>query len=129
MDPAWIVAAVSLATVLAAIFGWILRKIFRVLRLVVRFTDDYFGEPASSGRAERPGVMTRLDRVEKVIQDMSSRIQSNSKMVQEISAQVHVNSGHSLRDVVSRTEASVSDIQKSIEDLKAQVRRLSGGNP
>jgi hypothetical protein len=115
MDPAWIVAAVSLATVLAAIIGWVLRKVFRALRLLVRFTDDYFGEPSSPGRSERPGVMTRLSRVEAV--------------VHEISAQVHVNSGHSLRDVVARTEANVSDIQKSMADLKAQVSRLSGGSP
>jgi hypothetical protein len=115
MDPAWIVAAVSLATVLAAIIGWVLRKVFRALRLLVRFTDDYFGEPASPGRAERPGVMTRLSRLEGV--------------VKEISAQVHVNSGHSLRDVVSRTEDNVSDLKRSIDALKDQVTRLSGGKP
>lgn len=115
MDPAWIVAATSLAALLAALFGWILRKMFRGLRLLVRFTDDYFGEPAAPGRPARPGVMTRLDRLEEIQSD--------------ISAQVHLNSGGSLKDSAMRTERGMEDLKKSVRELSEKVERISGGKP
>ena len=115
MDPAWIVAAVALATLIAGFFGWILRKIFRALRLLVRFTDDYFGEPAGSGRPARPGVKTRLEKLE--------------KHATEISAQVHLNSGTSLRDSVQRTELGMEDLKRSLAILSQKVEKLTGGKP
>lgn len=115
MDPAWIVAATATATVLVGFFGWILRKIFRGLRLLVRFTDDYFGEPASPGRAARPGVMSRLDKLEKVQND--------------ISMQVHLNGGGSMKDSVVRTEKTVDDLKAHVVRLAEKVDKLSGGKP
>lgn len=113
MDPAWIIAAISLATVLAGLAAWMLRWAWRIGRRVWEFTDDYFGRPAEHGRPAQPGVMERLVKLE--------------TGVAGISDQVHLNSGHSMRDVVQRTEAAVGDLQQSMNGLSEQVGQIKGG--
>ena len=65
------------------------------------------------GHERRPGVMERLALLEHGLADVQS--------------QVHLNSGHTLRDVVTRTEAAVTvnteqlaAVKKIVDELKAR---------
>jgi hypothetical protein len=93
----WVTAAVALAVALAGLAGWGLRVAWRLVSRTIRFLDDWAGEPARPGVAERPGVMARLQSVE---QSLAS-----------VLAETKPNGGSSLRDVVHRTAADVADIK------------------
>lgn len=66
--------------------GLALRWMHRRWRVVEHFLEDWRGEEARPGVAARPGVPERLAAIE---------------------AELRPNSGHSLRDAVTRIEASV----------------------
>lgn len=115
MDPGWVLAAISLATVVTGLAGWFCRWLWKLAAKTSRFLDDYNGEPATQGRAERPGVMARLERLE--------------QMTEGISAQVHLNSGHSMRDEVQTISRDVADLQHSVAELAGRKQNGgSGGN-
>jgi hypothetical protein len=116
MDPAWLVAAISLATVLAGLIALITRQAWKLGRRIWSFIEDWEGKPAEPehGRPEQPGVLKRLSVVEIGIAD--------------ISHQVHLNSGQSIRDVVTRTETSVGQLRNSVNTLNDKVERLNGGS-
>lgn len=79
-----IVALGAAATVL-----WKLgRGVVRLLRQVRTFLEDWNGEPERPGVPARPGVLERLERLD---------------------AQVHPNSGSSLRDAVDETRQLLRD--------------------
>jgi hypothetical protein len=115
MDPAWIVAAVSLATVIAGIMAWLIRGSWRLAREFLSFMEEWKGVPTVHGRPARPGVLDRLSSLESVTGD--------------ISLQVHMNGGHSVKDIVNRIESKTVDLQKSVDDLTNRVNRLPGGQP
>ena len=112
MDPAWVTASIALATLIGGIAIWAGRWVWKVTSRTTRFMDDYFGEPAGPGRAARPGVMERLANLEMVIGDVST--------------QVHLNSGHSMRDTVQSTEQIVREMRSDLADLHSAVERLGG---
>lgn len=103
MDPAWVIASISLVTVVVGLIAWSLRWAWRIGSRIIRFSDDYFGEHALPGRPQRPGVMERLDQLETGMAD--------------VRAQVHLNSGHSLKDTVERTERMIVDLQYTVDTL------------
>lgn len=113
MDPGWIVAAVSLATLVLGAVGWLGRKVWHALVRLMRFLDDFYGEPGAPGRPERPGVMMRLQRLETT--------------GDEISRQVHLDSGTSLKDAVARTESKVGDLHTAVETLSRRVEQIANG--
>jgi hypothetical protein len=104
MDPAWIVALTALAGVLAGLLTWVGRTTWRVFRKTDQFLEDWNGIPADRGHEARAGVMERLARLEHQVND--------------VQAQVHLNSGHSLRDVVTRTEEAVGRLESSVKQIK-----------
>ena len=112
MDPGWVLAAVSIATVLTGLLAWLARWAWRLGRRTWQFMSDWEGEPVTPGHEHRPGVMERLQKLEITTMD--------------ISAQVHLNSGHSLRDTVQRTEDAVAGLRRSVDELSARIR---GGQP
>lgn len=112
MDPAWVVAAISLATVIAGLLAWFARWFWRAATRLGRFIDDFYGEPAIQGQPAKPGVMERLGNVELITAD--------------IRQQVHLNSGHSLKDTVTRTERAVRDVRTDIKTLSDKVDRMGG---
>ncbi|GAB3224083.1 hypothetical protein GCM10027447_12320 [Glycomyces halotolerans] len=76
-------AAAIVALGAAATVLWKLgRGVVRLLRQVRTFLEDWNGEPERPGVPARPGVLERLERLD---------------------AQVHPNSGSSLRDAVDET--------------------------
>jgi hypothetical protein len=97
---------------MVGIAGWLLRLLWKMAARTSRFMDDYFGEASAPGRPGHPGVMTRLENLDSLIAGVSS--------------QVHLNTGHSMRDVVQQTQSDVSDLKQSVDELKATVRKIEG---
>jgi hypothetical protein len=113
VNPAWIAALVALITLVLAIIGWTGRTLWHIFRRADQFLEDWNGIPADHrGHEERPGVLERLAQLERGLAD--------------VQAQVHLNSGHSLKDVVTRTEAAVANNTSQLTALKQVVDRLEG---
>lgn len=113
VNPAWVAAIVALAGIVVTALGWLVRQLWRAFRTIEGFREDWNGVPADSNHAARPGVLQRMNTVELTVED--------------IKGQVHLNSGHSMRDEVQRIEAAVEqlvgkmdDVQKTVDVLKAR---------
>lgn len=113
MNPAWVAAIVALAGIVATAVGWLLRKFYHAFRTIESFREDWNGVPADANHAARPGVLQRMSTMEGTVAD--------------IQEQVHLNSGHSMRDEVQRIEAAVegltgkvNDVQQTVDVLKAR---------
>ena len=120
MNPAWVAALVALVTLVLAVLGWVFRVIWRAFKRTDQFLEDWNGAAGDRAHEARPGVMERLVQLEHSMTD--------------IQGQVHLNSGHSMRDEVQRIEAAVevldgkveriattqSDIQRTVDVLKAR---------
>lgn len=115
MNPAWVTAALALGGAALAVTAWIGRGLWRIGRKVWMFLADWNGEPSSAGHPATPGVLERLSIVEGATQD--------------ILHQVSLNSGKTVKDVVTRTEAAVAEMQTHIESIARQVENLPGGRP
>ncbi len=114
MNPAWIAAICALVTVVFAVLGWAGRRSWNFFKRVWQFLEDWNGTPADNrGHQGQPGVMERLSVLE-------NQVHLNSASMAGISEQVHLNSGHSLKDVVTRTEAAVGALTASVNELKAR---------
>jgi hypothetical protein len=110
VNPAWVAAAAALSTLVLAIAGWFLRGAWRGFRKAEQFLEDWNGIPADPGHERRPGVMERLAQLEHGMTD--------------IRGEVHLNSGHSLRDEVQRTEAAVGELTVKLDKVEMTVNEL-----
>ena len=110
MDPAWLTALVALAVAVAGLLGWAGRRGWRVLRRIMHFLDDYFGEPAHDGLTAKPGVMARLGSVDELL----------AKVVAETTP----NGGGSMRDQVARTATDVADIKREQARMRERMEQL-----
>jgi hypothetical protein len=113
VNPAWVAAIVALAGIVLTSVGWTARKVWRAFRTIEEFREDWKGVPADPNHAARPGVLQRMNALEVTVTD--------------IQGQVHLNSGHSMRDEVQRIEAAVdtltvtvNDVQQTVDVLKAR---------
>jgi len=109
-----------LAAIILAVIGWLIVKVFPVIRKFVAFVNDVAGEEARPGTPARPGLFERLSRIEDVQQDMV-------KKVDVVHHEMFPNSGKSLRDQNNRIEAKVSADYKEIGLLKEAVEYLRAG--
>ena len=107
MDPAWLTALTALAVAVAGCLLWAVRHLWRVIRRVTHFLDDYAGQPARDGMAARPGFMARLVSVEESIAHLAGEMQPNH--------------GTSLRDVVHQTAADVAAIKQDQASMRARI--------
>lgn len=110
MDPAWITALVALAVAVGTLLTWGVRIVWKLTSKVVRFLDDYNGQPEHDGIPGRPGVMARLSKLE--------------SMVGEVVEETRPNGGDSMRDVLHRTSSDVLHLRKDMARLKTQVDAL-----
>lgn len=110
LDPAWWTALAALATVCGGLLLWLFRHLWRVLRRITRFLDDFFGEPAREGLPAKPGVMARLASVETI--------------AEKVAAEMTVNHGGSMRDAVNAMGADVTSMQADITHIRKEQGRL-----
>lgn len=104
VNPAWILALCALAGVVTGIAAWFGRVSWRWIRRGDQFLEDWNGVTGDSGHEARPGVMARLTRLEQQMND--------------VQVQMHVNSGHTLRDAVMRIETTTARLEESLNELK-----------
>jgi hypothetical protein len=116
----WIAAFSAVTAVLITVLTLLLRPGFRAARKIDQFIEDWNGVPADRGHVARPGVLERMAVLERGQAEQCAQLA-------DVQAQVHVNSGHSLKDAVVRTEAAVaclndrvSGVQAAVEELKAR---------
>jgi hypothetical protein len=107
VNPEWIAALTTIAVAAASAGLFIGRRVWHVIVRTSRFLDDFFGEPERNGVPARPGVMARLAEHEKLL----------AKLV----AETQPNGGTSLRDVVARTSADVTDIKHEQARLRTEI--------
>lgn len=112
VNPAWVAAVGSFAGVVVGILVWAFRRLLRVFRKADQFLEDWNGVVGDPGHPGRAGVMERLAMLEHRVNDIQS--------------QVHLNSGHSLKDVVTRTEAAVANNTDQLNAVKRVVDDLKG---
>ena len=105
MSAAWVAAACAVVSLVLA--RWPGRWIWRLLRGTMRFLNDWTGEPARKGVDTRPGVMERLQSVEKI--------------VTEVRAETRPDGGPSMRDVVHQTSRDVADVKADVAKLAGRV--------
>lgn len=80
--------------------GRLVRLILTYFRKVNDLIDDLIGEPARPGVSRRPGVMERLDNIEK---------------------EVKLKNGSSLKDTVINLKADVYDLKEAREDRRTHT--------
>lgn len=110
LDPAWWTAVAALLTVCGGLLLWMFRHLWRMVRRITRFLDDFFGEPAREGLPAKPGVMARLASVETI--------------AQKVAAEMTVDHGGSMRDAVNATAADVTMMKADIAHIKKEQGRL-----
>lgn len=104
-----ITASTVVAGVAGAVtaMGFALRGAWRTFRHADEFLEDWRGRPAGPGRARQPGVMERLTELEdgqRRADDRAAagagRLDAQDAVLAAIRAEVSLNSGHSVKDVV-----------------------------
>lgn len=114
MNPVWVGSLVALATLVLAVLGWLLRRVWSGFRLVYAFLQDWNGQPGDTrGHEARPGVMERLVKLEHSLTDIQS--------------QVHLNGGKSMRDEVMRNTTAIGALTGKVDVLNASVEDLKRG--
>lgn len=95
---------------MSGILIWAGRIVWRIFRRGDQFFEDWNGTVATPGHEARPGVLERMVSLEHQMRD--------------VQYQVHLNGGRSMRDAVTRTEASVGDLHDKVEQLTTSVDEL-----
>lgn len=108
MSSGAVAAGVALVMAALAIFGWVIRWGWRVLRRVSHFLDDYNGQPARDGLPARPGLVARLSTLE--------------GLLQHVVAETQPNHGGSLRDSLNRLERDVGDIKQEQAIVRTRLQ-------
>lgn len=68
-DPEAVMSRLGLAVAALVSLWAALRGIFRLFARMHHFLDDWFGEEARDGIPARPGVMERLESLERAVQE------------------------------------------------------------
>lgn len=107
MDPQWLTALTALLVAAAGCVLFVGRRLWHMITRVLRFLDDWNGEPPRPGQPARPGVMARLQ----VVEDTMAKVL----------AETRPNGGFSLRDDVSRIEAGLTEHRAVVREDAARA--------
>ena len=107
MDPQWLTALTALLVAAAGCALFVARRLWHMITRVLRFLDDWNGEPAQGGRPATPGVMARLQAVEDTMAN--------------VLAETRPNGGKSLRDDVSRIGAGLTEHRAAVREDAARA--------
>lgn len=94
VDAAWAAVGLTALGMLVTAAGWTWRRVWRLLRRLGEFLDDWRGEDARPGVPRRPGVPERVERIE--------------RRLGTVEAEMKPDHGASMRDAVDRVERSIS---------------------
>ena len=95
------IAVAAAGLLLAALIVWMLHVARRIVPGVAHFLDDWAGQPERKGVAARPGVMARLQSMEKIIIEVRSETSSNA--------------GRSMNDLLHQTAADLAALRRRVE--------------
>ena len=98
-----IITIIGAATT-ASIF---LRKIFKIVKRIIHFLDDYFGIEERPGFDKVPGVAERIKNIEENLGYLCLRIDNVEK-------EVTPNHGTSIKDQIGRIEKRVLELEDEI---------------
>ena len=107
-----------IATLIGAITAIILfvAKGLKLVKKVIHFLDDFIGEEERPGQDARPGFSERLTNMEDCMGTVKDQIESIKENVDSINAEMHPNSGSSIRDALNRIEKRVNQVEEKITD-------------
>jgi hypothetical protein len=96
------------AGVIVAAAGATVLWLTRLPKKLIHMTDDWFGEDARPGVEGRPGVMVRLQNIERSQTTMGIKLTG-------IEHEMNFNSGQSIKDAVHRIDGAVVTLQATLE--------------
>jgi len=102
-----IAAFVTACTVITIAFV----KTSKVIKRIVHFFDDYFGEEGRPGIEPRPGFSERMASIEKSLEVGAEKFNTIEYKLDKIDYELRPNSGTSLRDAVNRIEQRVEALE------------------
>lgn len=128
----WLVVEniIAIAAVLTACTVIIIASIktSRVVKKVVHFFDDYFGEEGRPGVPPRPGFSERMSSIEKNLEVGAEKFATIEYKLDKIDYELRPNSGTSLRDAVNRIEQRLQHVEKrSGVDRRSGTERRENG--
>ncbi len=98
----------AVAGALVAVIGGLGLWFSKTRKSLSYMVEDWRGEDARPGVEARPGVMLRLQNIEKSQAVMDVKVSS-------IEHEVNFNSGLSIKDAVHRTDRAVTALQSSLD--------------
>jgi hypothetical protein len=110
VDAGSVTAATALSAAVITGIGWAGRHAWRFIRRVVHFLDDYTGQPEHDGLPAKPGLMARVSTME--------------DSLAHVVAETSPNHGRSIRDIVLRTAADVTEIKQEQFRVRGELERL-----
>ena len=109
---AWTLAFITVSVFLATAWKVLILPLWRGVRTIGQFLDDWYGREDSDGR----------------VAGIRERLLDTERQVAAIHKQTHINGGQSLKDVVIRTEAKVDTVGRKIDDhvteSQEHIRRI-----
>jgi hypothetical protein len=105
-----IIAIAALATAITVIIVASI-KTSKMIKKVVHFFDDYFGEEERPGVSARPGFSERMSSIEKSLEIGTEKFDTIEYKLDKIDYELRPNSGMSLRDAVNRIEKRVQALE------------------
>ena len=98
-----IVAIIGAVTTASIFF----RKVFKIIKRIVHFLDDYFGIEERPGFEKVPGVAERIKNIEQNLGYMCVRLDTVEK-------ELTPNHGTSIKDAINRIEKRLSQVEEEL---------------